>query len=86
MINCHLCEKSFAIKQNLYRHLRNIHRVEIVKTSAAKCVQSTFATPSVSKMKDHVEGVHSLETKFCVYCSKTFSGSKDFNSHLRTAH
>ena len=38
MTTCDICSKSFANKQNLYRHLRNIHKIHTVKTEEMQSV------------------------------------------------
>ena len=87
MIVCHLCNKHFSKKCNLYRHLRNIHGETPLLRKDLKCTQCNFTCTSVSELKLHEQTSHSLhDTKLCIYCRKVFHSLKAFNSHLSSVH
>ena len=87
MIICHLCDKDFSKKANLYRHLRNIHGETPQLRRDLKCTQCNFTCTSVGELKQHEETVHSLrDTKLCIYCRKVFRSLKTFNKQLSNVH
>ena len=87
MILCHICEKSFASKSNLYRHLRNVHGELAVQVRVPKCAQCSYTCSTQAEMRNHIETAHSQDERIlCVYCSSVFHSLKAFNSHLKVNH
>ena len=87
MINCDTCSKTLANKQNLYRHLRNIHNVETSKSEQRNCMECPLKSYSLAVMKKHVEEKHgSTKQKLCIYCNSLFSDTKTFNKHSQEVH
>ena len=86
MILCHICEKSFSNKSNLYRHLRNVHGESSVQVRVHNCAQCSYSCSTQSDMKSHIQTVHKKEENLCVYCGEMFPTLKGFNTHLRVDH
>ena len=86
MILCHICEKAFSNKSNLYRHLRNVHGESSVQVRVHNCAQCSYSCSTQSDMKSHIQTVHKQEENLCVYCGQMFSTLKGFNTHLRVDH
>ena len=42
MINSDICSKTFANKQNLFRHFRNIHNIEKLKSEQRNYMEMSY--------------------------------------------
>lgn len=59
---CKLCEKSFSFRQNLNRHIQNVHKVEHKKSlPSVKCPLCDFASHTVTVLDDHLVKQHSIQ-------------------------
>ena len=84
MINCDTCSKTFANKQNLYRHLRNIHDIEMSKSEQRNCMECPFKSYSLAVMQKHIEEKHgTTKPKLCIHCNSLFSDTNIFNKHFK---
>ena len=84
---CDICSRNFTMRQNLLRHLRDIHNVRTSKTEEKKCAECNFKCNSLVKMKKHIRENHnSATTKLCIYCNKMFYSIRTFNKHLKDVH
>ena len=87
MVNCDISSKTFANKQNLYWHHRNIHNFERSKSEQRNGMECPFKSYSLAVMKKHVEEKQgSTKQKLWIYCNSHFSDTKIFNKHLQEVH
>ena len=81
--NCQTCEKKFASKKNLRRHVRHIH--ENQTTHECGICEKKFTLKS--NLRRHVRHVH--ETKAiheCDICNQKFTSKKILRRHVRQVH
>ena len=87
MINCDICSKTFANKQNLYGPPGNIHNIETSKSEQRNCMEWSFKSYFLAVMEKHVEKKQgSTKQKLCIYCNSLFSDTKTFNKHSQEVH
>lgn len=59
---CVFCEKTFALRKNLYAHMRNVHKVQPCIKSRKNLVCSSCSSlqKSYSDLRKHSADVHNL--------------------------
>ena len=86
MINCVICSKTFANKQNVYWHLRNIHNMETSMSEQRNCTECLFKSYSLAVMKKQFKKRGITKQKLCIYCNSLFFDTKIFNKNLYEVH
>ena len=78
---CHLCDKSFAAKNNLRLHIRSIHE----KIRNFPCKLCEYKTDSKSNLYIHVKRMHEGRPlkEPCPHCDKVVV---NLEYHVRTFH
>jgi len=71
-VSCCICQKTFLLKKNLWKHLRNIHNLETAGTATGQ--QKT--APAVVKRTNHS----------CTVCGRTFYYKNDLANHMEQRH
>ncbi|XP_065226806.1 zinc finger protein 525-like [Planococcus citri] len=80
IINCHLCDHTFAARRKLKVHLRAVH---IPKNS--KCNLCSYAAKTDADLQKHIKGVHEFQPIICEICGKSVScNMSNYNRHLQT--
>ena len=86
MQRCDICTKTFANRQNLNRHRKNIHGVRR-NVQEIFCSLCNFRSHSLLEMQSHLSTEHEGNpVRVCVYCKKVFIQEKEFKNHLHSEH
>ena len=78
---CQICQKEYATKENLKKHIDLIHAE---KTMPCDECSKMFAT--VPALNKHKKEVHVSNPFNCSECNKKFKKEKSFNFHMRSVH
>ena len=79
MIKCNHCDKSFDLKRNLKKHLRDTHTREIECKTCDKCFSENC------ELEVHIKTQHTDNTKYgCDICDKKFVLKWRLSKHLQT--
>ena len=82
-INCSQCEKSFATKEYMKKHVQIVHMNKNYKIKCEKCEK--FITRN--NLKQHNDTVHlDLKRANCILCKKSFVTKSDMRKHVRRIH
>eukprot|EP00088_Acartia_fossae_P024070 TRINITY_DN2504_c2_g1_i3.p1 TRINITY_DN2504_c2_g1~~TRINITY_DN2504_c2_g1_i3.p1 ORF type:complete len:616 (+),score=167.97 TRINITY_DN2504_c2_g1_i3:81-1928(+) len=78
---CHLCNKSFAFKDGLERHIKHIHQ----KIMNFHCEHCDYKTYSGFNLRIHISKMHTKEEmeKICQFCNQKTVG---LDYHIRIYH
>eukprot|EP00088_Acartia_fossae_P005278 TRINITY_DN12315_c0_g1_i7.p1 TRINITY_DN12315_c0_g1~~TRINITY_DN12315_c0_g1_i7.p1 ORF type:complete len:621 (+),score=125.13 TRINITY_DN12315_c0_g1_i7:73-1935(+) len=78
---CHLCNKTFAFKEGLDRHIKHIHQ----KIMNFHCEQCDYRTYSGFNLRLHVSKMHTKEEmeRICQFCNQK---TKGLDHHIRIYH
>lgn len=78
---CHLCEKSFSLKEGLDRHIKHIHQ-KIMNYHCDHCDYKTYAG---FNLRLHISKMHTKEEmeKICQYCNQK---TNSLEYHIRIYH
>ena len=85
-MNCDVGSKTFANKQNLYRHLRNIHNNESSKSEQRNCMNCLSKSYSPGVIKNTLKKNSRAKQKLCICSTSLVSDTKSFNKHLQEVH
>ena len=78
---CQTCEKKFASKKNLRRHVRHIHENQTIHECGICEKKFTLKT----NLRQHVRHVHEKKKNHeCGICKKKFARKSNKEKHLRT--
>ena len=82
---CEVCEKTFASKQVLHRHVQEIHGNPEPKHKCPKC-EAKFVREE--NMTSHMAAIHDncLPLLKCEACEKVFRRRGTLNRHVREVH
>ena len=86
MQRCEICSKTFANRQNLNRHRKNIHGLKR-ELNEIICSLCNFNSNSLLQMQSHLSTEHhGTPSRVCVYCKKIFITEDGFKKHLQNEH
>lgn len=57
---CPYCEKGFSALKNMYRHVRNVHKVDAEISNKIVCPVCEKLFASYSKLRDHIKNDHQI--------------------------
>ena len=81
-LKCDQCDKDFATKRNLTRHIQSIHEAK-EKFSCQSC-QQKYTTKD--GLKKHILRIHQAKTIPCDECKKMFRTRELLNKHKQSVH
>jgi hypothetical protein len=73
---CSHCIKTYQYRQNLTKHIRNVHGLSTGGTITCLEDGCTFSCRYIQQLRDHLKNGHSL---LFTYEKKTFTSMQDFN-------
>ena len=78
-LSCGFCDKQFAQKRNLVRHIQTVH--EEKNTHLCSICDKTFETADA--VRQHLEEIHEIQNPFkCPKCEKTFKCESGLKQHV----
>lgn len=85
IFTCDFCKSSFKCRENLYRHIMDVHLEP--EGGGSKCDFCGKIFKLKNSLKIHISVVH-LETdeSACWYCHKVFKRRADMKKHVRYVH
>nr|CAI5867012.1 unnamed protein product [Callosobruchus analis] len=91
-IRCIYCNKIFTTKQRLDDHIIKAHPdfIASVSSKVHECTQCTYKTTDNSHLKQHMvkhaDVADNHITNGCIYCNKTFKGTRSLDDHILRIH
>ena len=59
---CPVCEKKFSAPKNMYKHMRNIHKIDAdISNSKITCPVCGHLFTSYNKLRNHVSQDHNIQ-------------------------
>ena len=81
--DCDQCDKSFAQKGDLKRHVEIVH----MNMKNFKCDECDQSFGQKAHLESHISTVHRNEKNFkCDTCGKSFGLKQNLNKHIRNVH
>ena len=81
-LDCNVCHKKFARRQNLKEHFRFVHELPTLECNVC---HKKFARRK--NLKEHIRFVHEKEKSFlCNYCNKRFARNISLMNHIADIH
>lgn len=88
---CHLCEGSFADRQDALDHIRDRHASEYDLLMSKNALDANATTPDESAQQDEDDGEirgkfpdYSNRKVICAFCMRRFWSAEDLRRHMRT--
>nr|CAI5867011.1 unnamed protein product [Callosobruchus analis] len=91
-IRCIYCNKTFTTKQKLDEHIIKTHPdfIASVSSKVHECTECTYKTTNNCHMKQHMvkhaDVADNRITNRCIYCNKTFKGTRSLDNHVIRIH
>ena len=83
IIICNVCNKRFAFKSHLEKHMRTVHE----RKTLFDCVTCDISYSTRQNLKNHIQSVHEGKKPFqCDICKKFFSQKIQLTWHFKKAH
>ena len=80
--NCEKCDKSYALKGDLKKHIKSVH--DNVRYNCDKC-DKIFSQKG--HLKTHIKSIHDKVRDYnCDRCEKSFSQKGDLNKHIQSVN
>ena len=79
--SCEMCETSFTRKDNLHKHMRNVHPNEWKETTGIKCETCKKTFPQQRTLNQHTKRTVIQE---CANCDRKFCNKDSLDRHYRT--
>ena len=84
---CEVCDKSFPIKGNMFRHLRENHGIDFSGTFKCQQENCKFSTDSKGQLKRHITLIHSQAPDIqCDQCEHICVSVSGLNKHKLKIH
>lgn len=88
-VKCKLCERRFADKSGMYRHLKSVHKKIRAKCNLCPKDYSSHTGLYIHKKKTHGKGSYKVDRQpkvSCDICDRTLVGPMNMNRHIELIH